>query len=176
MAGNYSAFGSNAYGVSVKQGAFKTDKGPKSKTYHGFAIVVNDNIIGRIQSWQPTFASREGTHKYELSYVSWGRPVDYVPGRQTGYTIAMTRTEIWNEEIEIALGLTTTGNPFADLADQQEPFSCEEQLFRSEAPYRTWKYNGCWLTGRNEEGFSAEGDAIYTANCEIAYVSRIQTL
>jgi hypothetical protein len=34
MAGNYSAFGSNAYGVSVKQGAFKTDKGPKSKTYH----------------------------------------------------------------------------------------------------------------------------------------------
>lgn len=173
---DFAAFGSNAFGVSVLQGAFKADKGPKTKSYHGLAIVVGNNIVSRIQSWNPTFATREGVHRWELSYVTFGRPVDYVPGRQTGYTIAMTRTEVWNEELEIALGLRSSGNPFADLADQEEPFTVEEQLYRSQTAYRTWQYKGCWLTGRNEEAYSAEGDGVYTVNGEVAYVSRVRTL
>lgn len=173
---DFAAFGSNAYGVQVTQGAFAQDEGPLIKTYHGIAITVNNNIIGRIQSWNPTFATREGTHQWELSYVTWGRPVDYVPGRQTGYTIAMTRTEVWNEELEIALGLTNSGNPFQDLADQEQAFDCDEQLFRSQTAYRTWVYKGCWLSERNENEYSAEGDGIYTANAGIAYVSRVRTL
>ena len=64
-------------------------------SYHGAAIVVNNAIVGRIQSWHPEGAyNRDGEHVYELSNVTIGLPVDYVPGKSTGFTVSFARTEV----------------------------------------------------------------------------------
>lgn len=140
-----------------------------TKTYTGISIVVGNDIIGRITSWQPSAYSREGNHVYELGKSTWGRPVDYVPGKSGGYTISMARTEVWKHELELALGF---GAVFNDLMDQTKPFTIEEKLFRGDSLYQKWTYMGCWFQERNEDGFAADGDGMYKVNATIAYVSR----
>jgi hypothetical protein len=142
-------------------------------TYHGISIVVEGNVVGRITSFARTPYTRAGTHLYELNHATFGKPVDYVPGQATGFTITATRVEVWRQELEVALGF---GSVWNDLTDQTRPFRVQEFLYRGTIPYRVWTYLGCWFQDRNEDAFTPEGDAIIRANATIAYVSRIRTL
>ena len=171
---NYEPFAGNPLGVLSAPIDFDAPDAPTSKTYHGITIAVGGNVIGRIQSWDTTGAyAREGSHVYELMDKTWGKPVDYVPGRWTGLTIAASVAEMWSKEIEVQLGISQRGDQIADLIEQQRPFTTHEFWFRGGfSIYRIWSYRGCWLQDRNETAYSAEGDARVMANFNFAYVSR----
>jgi hypothetical protein len=170
---NLSPYAQNPFGIEVKPLDYTVADAPTTKTYHGASIVVGGNIIGRITSWQPSGAyTREGNHVYELSHATWGRPVDYVPGRSTGYTIALVRTEVWGAELELTLGFAQLWN---DLSDQDRPFTVQEYLYRGSALYRVWEYKGCWFQDRNEDAQTADGDGIFKVNGTLAYVQRVRT-
>jgi hypothetical protein len=171
----YSQFAANPYGALSKPLNYTDTYSPTAKTYHGIAIEVGGNVLGRIQSWNPAPYGREGVHIYELNNMTWGKPVDYVPGRATGFSVTATVAELWFKEIEVQLSLTNAGTQFNDLIDQNIPFTCREFWFRGADTYRVWTYVGCWLTDRNEEGYTAEGDARVIANFTFNYVSRRMT-
>ena len=146
---------------------------PSIKTYHGLSIVVNGRIIGRIQSWQPKMFARTGAHVYELNHLSYGRAIDYVPGKNNDYSISASRVEMWNDEFEIALGFPAV---WSDLVDQDHPFTINEHLFKGRSIYRSWIYHGCWFTSRVESAFEAETDSPkVVASAEISFVSRLKT-
>jgi hypothetical protein len=159
---------SNPNKVTVQPFAHASTDGV-TKTYHGTSIVINGRVIGRITSWQPTAYSREGNHVYELNAQTWGRPVDYVPGKATGFTIAMVRTEVWRDELELAMGFASV---FDDLMDQTLPFECYEYLFRNNQLDKEWLYSGCWFQERNEDAQTSDGDAMFRVNATLAYVYR----
>jgi len=175
MALNYALFANNPYGVLTTPLVYDSPDGaPTTKTYHGITIEVDGAVVGRIQTWHPSGAySREGELVYELNNLSWGLPVDYVPGRATGFTVTATVAEIWNAEIEVQLGLGD--EQFAHLVEQNHPFTCREWWFRGVSEYRIWTYLGCWLTDANEENFTAEGNARVMRNFSFTYVSRQRT-
>lgn len=150
---------------------------PSAKTYHGLTIQVGSRVVGRVRTWRPTAYTREGGHVYELDAQSFGRPVDYVPGVSTGFEIAFARVELWGDEIEIALGLTSgIGDVFRDLSDQTRPFQIDEYLFKGPALYRHWMYEGCWFKDRNESEATANGDGIYEVSATVAYIKRTKVL
>jgi hypothetical protein len=144
-----------------------------TKVYHGVSITAGDNnIIGRIQSWQPDAYTREGIHLYELADVSFGRPVEFVPGKATGFTIAVTRAEVWQAEMELAFGFDTL---FDDLIDQNRPFTVQEFWFKGTVYSQVWTYKGCWFTGKNIDAITSDGDGITKISATLAYVSRRKT-
>lgn len=146
---------------------------PSVKTFHGLSIVVNGRIIGRIQSWQPKMYSRTGAHVWELSHLTFGRPVDYVPGKGENYSISASRVEMWNNEFELAIGFPSV---WSDLLDQDKPFTINEYLLRGATIYRAWAYNGCWFSSRTESAAEAESNAPKVmAEAEINFVSRLRT-
>lgn len=163
----------NNYGVKVTPLEMQRADAPTVQLYHGASIVANNNVIGRVTSFQAAGAyTREGAHIYEVSNQTWGVPVDYVPGRATGFNVTLARIEVWQQELEIALGF---GSVFENLTDQTRPFELQEYIFRGQEVYRTWKYLGCWLTSRTNNAMEAEGDGIIRVDAEINYVSRIRT-
>lgn len=166
-------FASNPHGVRVRPLDFDAPGAPTIKTYHGISIIVNGRVVGRIGSWAPQMYTRVGKLVYELNHLTFGRPVDYVPGINSSYTITTEHTEVWNQEFELALGYPAV---WADLIDQNRPFSVQEYLFRGPAVYRVWLYSGCWMTARNEDPYSAEGTAIVSAKGTIAFVSRTRAV
>jgi len=167
---NISPYGTNAFGIDVKPLDFTVPDAPTTKTYHGASIVVGGNIVGRITSWQPSGAyTRDVAHVYELSHVTWGRPVDIVPGRATGFQVSFTKVEVWFQELEIALGYPAVWN---DLTDQDRPFTAYEYLFRGATLYRVWQYRGCWFNERTEDAQTSDGDGIFKATCTMSYVHR----
>lgn len=171
---NPSPFGANNFGVTAQALDVADAGSPSSMSYHGAAIVVNNNIVGRIQSWNPEGAyNRDGEHVYELSRVTIGKPVDYVPGKITGLTVSFARTEVWDQELELALGF---GAVWADLTDQNRPFVVQEFLYKGQDPYRVWQYSGCWMKSKNPEGWTADGNYIYKISGQLAYVSRTRVL
>lgn len=146
-----------------------------TKVYHGVSITAGDdsNIIGRIQSWQPDSYTREGIHLYELADISFGRPVEFVPGKTTGFTIAVTRAEVWSAEMELAFGF---GAVFDDLIDQTRPFSVREFWIKGNSGYsQVWDYKGCWFTGKNYDAITSDGDGVTKISATLAYVSRKKT-
>ena len=154
----------------------------QTKTYHGILISFSSGVsgrngrpfqnpLGRVQSWSPQMYARSGEHVFELGARSWGRPVDYVPGPGTNYSIDCTRVELWANEIELNVG----SRRWTDLVAQRDPFNITEALFRGNDVYQTYTYHGCWFTNRNEE-YQAEGNGKVIVNCSIAFTSRIQTL
>lgn len=171
---NPSPFATNAHGVQTSFLDFADAGAPTSITYHGASIVIRGNIVGRLQSWQPAGAyTREGDHVYELSHLTAGLPVDYVPGRATGFTVSFARNEVWDQELERVLGYS---NVFNSLVDQTRPFEIQEFMFKGNTPYRIWEYRGCWLRSKNADQWEATGNFIHKITCELAYVSRIRTL
>jgi len=147
---------------------------PTIKTWHGVSIVVNGKIIGRVQSWNPKMFARTGAHVYELNNLSFGRAVDYVPGKNNDYTISATRLEMWDNEFELALGFPAV---WSDLIDQDHPFTMHEHTMKGNTIYRSWVYYGCWFTSRVESAFEAESDSPKVlATAEISFVSRLKTL
>lgn len=161
-----------------------------TKTYHGISIQVGANgaageIIGRIQGWNPTFASREGIHIYELNSQTWGRPIDYVPGKESGRQITCTRVETWLSEVETIFGASVDqgfapvgqgrDNPtveWSDLCDQTQAFQCNEVWMRGNGNHRVWTYRGCWFTEKTLDEFGAESDPAVRASVTINYVVR----
>jgi hypothetical protein len=152
----------------------EADEHLTTKTYHGVSIVSGNTdankIIGRIQSWQPDSYTREGVHIYELSDKFWGRPIEYVPGKATGYTIAVTRAELWKGEMERAFAGAT--QLFDDLIDQNFSFSIKEFWIRGDASYNIWTYTGCWFTSKNYDAITSDGDGVTRISATIAYVSK----
>lgn len=173
MAGSITPFADNAYGVRTRPINFDAPGAPTTMTYHGISVVVNGKAVGRIQSWNPQMYQRNGELVYELSKFTFGRPVDYVPSINTGYTINGSHMEVWNGEMELALGFSGV---FSDLIDQDRPFTVQEYLFRGNDVYRTWVYQGCWFTSKNYEAWTAEGNAKVMVNFDISFVSRLRTV
>ncbi len=180
MAQDGTKFASNSHGVKVDPVDMSAAGSPSIKTYHG-ASIENENgeIIGRIQSWNPTTNySRVGTHVFELNSKTWGKAVDYVPGIQAGGMISMSRFEVWGQEVERAMmGDDAVKQPWASLIEQIKAFTIHEYIFRGEGGslqvYRHWLYTGCWFQERNESAFEAENDGRITAESTIAYVNRV---
>lgn len=174
MAGlNYSTFAANSFGVQVKPIDYTKEDVPTSKVYHGITIEAGGSVIGRIQSWNVAGAyTRAGEHVWELNNRTWGRPVDYVPGKADGYNIDAQVAEMWGKEVEIQLGLTAPGSAMIDLIDQTFPFAAREFWFRGPAIYRVWTYRGCWLTARGEEAYTSSGTGRVLASMNFKYVSR----
>ena len=167
---NPTPYATNSFAVKTQPVDYTKTFVPTTQMYHGGTIAVNDKIVGRITNWQPAGAyTREGNHVYELNNNTWGLPVDYVPGRATGFNITFTRTEVWFQELELALGYAGVWN---NLTDQTYPFTAREYLFRGAALYRTWAYLGCWFTEKNPSEWTSEGDGRITVGCAMAYVSR----
>lgn len=159
--------------VDVKPIDHSHPNAPTIKTYHGITIVVEGRIVGRIQGWEPKMFSRGGAHVWELNHLSFGRPVDYVPGKGDGYSISANRAEMWDDEFELAVGFPAV---WSDLLDQDRPFTINEYLLKGNAIYRSWTYHGCWFGTRTEERFEAESDSPKVmVNAEIFFVSRIRT-
>lgn len=151
-------FASNPHGVAVLPLDYGKKGMPTTKVYHGAGIIVNNAVVGRITSWQVNAYNRTLTHIREVSYATWGRPVDLVPGISDGYSISFDRVEVWDQELEKAFGYNAT---FDDLADQTYPFQIQEWLMKgSGTPYQIWTYEGCWFETRNESARSADGDGI----------------
>jgi len=166
------------YGVKdVKPLDYRGEDPLTTKTYHGVSIVAKNGagqeaIVGRIQSWQPDAYTREGVHLYELSYKRWGRPVEYIPGKATGFTIAVTRAEVWNAEMEIAFGFS---NQFNDLLDQDRPFKVKEYWLKGSSSVQIWEYRGCWFQSKNVDAVTSDGDGVARISATLAYVSHNKT-
>jgi hypothetical protein len=140
-----------------------------TKVYHGVSISSDGKaIIGRVQSWQPDAYTREGVHLYELADQSWGRPVEYIPGKATGFTIAITRAEVWDAEMEKAFGFKYL---FNDLIDQRRPFTLKEFWLKGASTYVIWTYRGCWFQSKNYDALTSDGDGITKISGTIAYTS-----
>lgn len=162
------------YGVQpVKALDYEVDANSlTTKVYHGVSIVAQGGVVGRIQSWQPDAYTREGVHLYELSHMQFGRPVEYVPGRATGFTIAVTRAEVWGSEMEKVFGYSEL---FNDLTDQNKPFDVKEFWFKGGEDATTsqcWVYTGCWFQNKNMDAITSDGDGITRISATLAYVSR----
>jgi len=159
----------NPYNVVKKPIDYSKPESSTVMTYHGFSIVVNGKIIGRVKEWNPQAYGREGNHIYELSHETWGRPVDYVPGRVEEFQISFGRVELWDQELEIALGFSSV---WEDLMDQNYPISIYEYLYKGTSLYRVWLYRGCWFKSKQMNSYDATGDGIVSVECTIAYVRR----
>ena len=85
MAGQVDPFASNPFGVTVSEIDWQDESAPYAMTYHGLTIVANDYIVGRITSWNPAELARENALIYELSYYTFGRPVDQVGAHVKGH-------------------------------------------------------------------------------------------
>lgn len=163
----------NAHNVRTTPLDFNAPGAVTAKTYHGLSIVVNSKHVGRIESWNPQVFNRGGQHIHELSHFTFGRPVDYVPGVAPSFTLQATRTEMWANEFELALGYKSV---WADLIDQDRPFTIHEYLYKGTELYRIWVYSGCWFQDRNEEQAQATSEAPrMMVNATIAFVSRTRT-
>jgi len=148
-----------------------------SKTYHGLSILVNGNVIGRIQSWAPDARTRTAVHKWELSANAFGRPVDLIPSKADGYSISVGRIDVWEQELEVVCGYGE-GTAWTDLIDQNYPFVFSEQLWKggwNTTLYRSWDYPSCWFTSYAEQSSEAEGDGAYLITAQIMHMPRIRT-
>lgn len=170
---DYTSFAGNPFSQQVEPLDHTVPDASTSKTYHGIALVVNGKVLGRIQSWNNTGAyTREFEHVRELNNLTFGRPVDIVPGIGTGYTISASVAELWGSEIEIQTGASER---YIDLISQVRPFTAQEFWFRGSDPYEVITYLGCWMTDRNESEYTPEGTPRVMANFQFAYVSRQRT-
>jgi len=168
-----SPYAANSAGVKVAKIDFSKPNAPTTMMYHGGTIVANGKIIGRINNWQPAGAyTREATHIYEVNKETWGLPIDIVPGRATGFNVTFVRTEVWSQELEIALGYGAT---WSNLTDQNYPFTAMEYLFKGDTVYRSYSYLGCWMTEKNPEAWASDGDGVFKVSCNMMYISRVKT-
>jgi hypothetical protein len=149
-----------------------------TKTYHGLAIVVNNITVGRISSYKVPTLARTITPVRELTPTgqaggSFGRVIEMVPGKAEdgSYTLTVARTEVWGNEMELAFGFAAT---FLDLTDQDRPFILEEQLYKGQTRYQTFRYSGCWFSELGQDDYTADGEAIIKVNATIMFTSRVK--
>ena len=148
---------------------------PTTMVYHGMSIAVktpggNSVEIGRVQSWNPQGMTRAVTHKREISKTDFGRPVDIIPGVADGYTVSMSRIEVWNNELELVLGYK---EPWRDLMDQTFPVDFYEFLYKGNQLYRCWVYPNAWCQSYSRQDISADGDGIISVNADFAHMPKL---
>lgn len=163
----------NPHAVAVQPLDFSQFEGTNhTQVYHGSTIKINNKVVGRIRSFNADGAfQRTITPVYELNKTTWGRPVENIPGQNTGYTLTITRAEVWDAEFE----RTIFDFVFHDLGDQTFPFTIEEFLWKGSEIYYIITYSGCWFNTKNIETFEAGGEGIIVVNAGITYVSRKYT-
>lgn len=169
-------WGKNAYGVTVRPidpSEWGLDA-PYAKTYHGLTIVVDNKLVGRITSWNPSEMSRDVTPIYELNYLTYGRIVDQVPGKASGNTVSGTSAELWDYEIEKRIMGNASEPRYRDLTDQNRPTTVYEHWFRGTRPREVWGYLGCWLNSKGDEAYSAEGETKVLNSFSLMYVAKQQ--
>jgi hypothetical protein len=173
---NPAPYATNTFGVSSRPIDYTAGNGsPTMQTYHGGTIVVNNAIVGRIDSWASAGAYSRGVELvYEVNKNTWGLPVDAVPGISTGFNVTWTRGEVWEQELEIAIGYKT--GVWNSLNDQNRPFAANEMLFKGATAYRNWLYSGCWFTGKNANGMESTGNGRIIVSCDMMYVTRKRVL
>lgn len=161
----------NPFNVSVPVLDYSKPYHPTTQTYHGTALMVNNKIIGRIQSWQlQGVYSRQVNPVRELNYQTFGRVVDLVPSINEPYTASFSRVEVWEDEMEKACGFSSV---WTDLLDQTFPFTVKEIWKKGKQIYRITEYLGCWFTDKNLNAWQAEGDAkVQIDGGTIAFVSK----
>lgn len=165
-------YATNVHGVQRAPLDYSAADQFNTMSYHGLSIAVNDNIIGRINSWNPQLGSLAAEHLYELNGKTAGLPVDLVPGNLSGMSISFTRNEVWGQETE-----QTFGEPlWDDLGHQTKPHKVEEHLMKGQDPYRVWDYLGCLFTEKSPEGFTAQGNFVVSTSATLMYVTRRRRL
>lgn len=163
----------NEYNVTVPATSLEL-----TKTYHGLSIInERGEIVGKVQSYNPVFAARAGSHVYELNAYTFGRPIDYVPGIESGRTLNCTRIEVWTDEMEVTFGpandVARTGNAeWIDLCEQTRPFLFQEVIFKGNTQYKAWEYLGCWFKSKSLTAYGAQEIPSVQAQSEMAYVIR----
>lgn len=164
-------FAKNNFGVNLgaRLESSDTQNSPNTQTFHGLSILMNNQLIGRIQKWNPKMFSRKGEHIYELNASTYGRPVDYVPGINDQYTIECEKVEIWGQDLELALNYEAVWH---DLMDQTRPFTVRETFQRGGKDYRAVNYSGCWFTDKNYLQFDAGQNPTIKMTANIAFISR----
>lgn len=148
--------------------------------FHGISIGAGITGTGsiasvaRIQSWNAQVFARNVTHTKELSINAFGKPVEATPGASSaGYNVDFSRIEVWEEEAEVAFGLTDSSEIFEDLMDQDQSFQADEVLMRGTSVYRHWRYHSCWLTSLEGSSFESDGsDARITRSGGFMFVRR----
>lgn len=147
---------------------------PTTKTYHGMVLLTEfggtQYEVGRLSNWQTSAMTREAKHIYELNKATMGLPVDIVPGKSSGYEVTMSRMEVWNQELELVLGME---QPFRTLMDQRWPVTLYEVLYKGGELYRTWKFPCCWATSWQISENSAEGDMVISVNATFAHLPKV---
>jgi hypothetical protein len=128
-------------------------------------------LVGRMQTFQTTHFSRGGNHVYELNAFTAGHPVDFVPTIVENFMANFVHAEIWNGEIELAMGFPAV---FSDLTDQTRPFEIEEWLQRGSELYRIWRYSGCWFKSKNRDEFGVSGEYKINVRGEVAFVNCVE--
>jgi hypothetical protein len=168
-------YAGNPYGQIVQPLDYTDPYAMTTKTWHGISLVVNGKVLGRVQSWNNSGAySRPVEHVFELNNRTFGRPVDAIPGKLDGYTIAASMAEMWGAEVEIQTGSPTR---YIDLIDQTRPFQSQEFWFRGADIYEVISYLGCWMSDRNyQTEFSVDGNLRVVTNFNFSYVARILTV
>ncbi len=161
----------NQFGVHVPGLDQNAPGFPDAQTYHGFFMVARNRIVGRMQSFQTSHYSRGGNHVMELNAFTAGHPVEYVPTVAQNFKCSFLHGEIWNGEMELALGFPAV---FADLTDQTRSFNVEEWLQRGRELYRIWQYAGMWLNEKNREEYSVGGDYQVKVKGEASFVNVLQ--
>lgn len=163
----------NSAGAVASAIDFNKAHTPVQQIYHGGTIKKGGKTIGRVLTWEATPLTRDVTHRFEVNGATWGVPVDIVPGKTSGYSITMTKNEIWGNELELMLGYSDV---WENLTNQNYPFTASEVLFKGTAIYRQWDYYGCWFTEKNPNAWEAEGDGNIMINCGLAYLRRFKTI
>jgi hypothetical protein len=150
---------------------FDAPYAPTTMTYHGFSLQVGGVTIGRFTEWTPQDLDRAATPTRELNALTFGQPVDTVPGIADNWTLSWGRVEVWNEEVEKALG---EEDIYTSLLHQTRPFAVDEVFLRGLSLYRQFRYLGVWFTGKSTDAFSADGDGIIRVSGTFAFTNRIR--
>lgn len=152
---------------------FDAPYAPTTMTYHGFSLQVGGVTIGRFTDWTPQELDRAATPSRELNALTFGQPVDTIPGIAETFTLSWGRVEVWNEEVERALG---EDDVYTLLLNQIRPLAVDEVYQRGLAIYRQYRYLGVWFTGKSTDAFSSEGDGIVKVSGTFAFTNKIRVI
>ena len=141
-------------------------------TSHGIQIVAKGVVVGEIIKWTPATQTRGGTWVYELNYETSGVPVDFVPGNTTGYTINLTRYDLWSSKYEEVFGDASIEQA---LGQQYAPFDVRQYLKRPDGTKELWVYRSCWMTSVGRD-YGVDGDRIIKVQAVLSYVKKERIL
>lgn len=140
----------------------------RTESSHGISIIARGEVVGMIQEWTPEPQTRAITHIYELNALTSGHPVATVPGNLAGFTITVTRYDLWTKRMEEVFGGDDT-DLLDGLGNQVDPFLVKEMKNLPDGTTRTRVYTGCWFAslGRN---YRSTDTKLVMANGRLAFV------